>query len=58
MRKTIQLCLQNIKSIFLSMALKHTEAGPRSSGTPFLVQFDYTVRYLIRYLFVYDAAPL
>ena len=38
MRKNITLlCLENIQSIFLSIALKHTKAGPRSSGTLFLV---------------------
>ena len=38
MRKTnTLLCLENIKLIFLSIALKQTKAGPRSLGTPVLV---------------------
>ena len=38
MRKTnTLLCLENIKPIFLSIALKQTKAGPRSSETPVLV---------------------
>ena len=41
MRKTNRLlCLENIKLIFLSIALKQTKAGPQSSVTPVLTLED------------------
>ena len=40
--KPIELCLQNIRLFFLSKAIKQTKAGPRSSGTPFLVLFKFS----------------
>ena len=43
MRKTnTLLCLENIKLIFLSIALKQTKAGSRSSGTPVPALYIYS----------------
>ena len=39
MRKTNTAMFTKYQAIFLSEALKQTEAGPRSSGTPFLVSY-------------------